>query len=123
MVELPNLKLVKAFSSTQARRGIYYFNISEIPSSAIVQSAVFSTTRVGGDNNTQVINLHRLTNSWVENQVSWANRSTGPTVAWTTAGSDYNGTIEASATITSSKIAYNWNIGSVVQSWVNNPGQ
>ncbi len=115
------LEVGKLFSSTQARRGIYHFNISEIPATAVVQSAVFSTTRVGGDNNTQDIYLHQLTNSWVEGQVSWANRSTGPNVAWTTGGGDFNGTIEATATITSAKIAYNWNIGTAVQNWVTTP--
>ncbi len=107
---------------TAPERGVYFFNISEIPSTAIVQSATLTITRVGGDRgSTQTVNIQQLNNSWVENQVSWANRSTGPTVAWTTAGADFSGSIAASTTVTTTNQAYNWSIGSLTQTWVTTP--
>jgi len=109
------------FSGTKAERAPYYFNISEIPAGSIVQSAVFSTMRVGGNNTNQTVFVHTLTNSFTESQVSWANRSTGPIVAWTAAGGDYNATAEASVLVKNTKVFYNWSIATAAQGWINTP--
>jgi len=114
---------VGKLAPSKGRRPVLQFNIAEIPSSAIVQSAVFSLLRKGGDGNTQTVNLHGLTNSFVETQVSWANRSTGPAVPWTTAGGDF-GAVLSSTSVTKTNVRYSWSgssLNSQVQTWVTTP--
>ncbi|MBL7766375.1 MAG: tandem-95 repeat protein [Chitinophagaceae bacterium] len=113
------MEIGKVFSSTNARRGIAYFNISEIPTSAIITSASLSLRRVGGDNNTQIINLHALNNSFVENQVTWLIRSTGNN--WTPAGGQFTAGITSSASVPGVNANYSWTVGSLVQNWVSTP--
>ncbi|MEJ7609773.1 MAG: Ig-like domain-containing protein [Ferruginibacter sp.] len=108
----------KIFSGTKSRRGIYFFNTSEIPTSAIVQSANFSLLRVSGDGNTQTINLQRLTRAFTENQVTWNIVATGTN--WTTPGGDFTG-ILSSAIVTSINQRYNWDVSGSAQLWVNTP--
>ncbi len=112
-------KTLEVGKTTNQRRSIFYFNISEIPSNAIVQSAVFSAYRQGGDNGANLtISAYSLTNNWVENQVSWNNKSTGN--PWTNPGGDY-GSLRATSTIPAIKAFYNWNLeASGVQSWLTN---
>ncbi|MBU3714238.1 MAG: tandem-95 repeat protein, partial [Ferruginibacter sp.] len=108
---------------TNQRRGVFYFDLSaDIPTNAVVQSAVFGAYRTGGDKNSSIsITAHALSSSWVENQVSWSNRSTGPTVAWSNAGGDF-GSVLATTTVPSTNAFYFWNIGtSTVQNWVSTP--
>ena len=101
-----------------ARRGVWYFNVSEIPSSAIVQSANFSILRTGGDGITQPINLSALTRGFVESKVTWNIAAAGTN--WTTAGGDFGATL-TSSTVTSALIRTNWNIAGLAQSWVTTP--
>ncbi len=112
-------KTLDVGKTTNQRRSIFYFNVSEIPNNAIVQSAIFSAYRENGDRGANLtISAYPLTNSWVENQVSWNNKSTGN--AWTTPGGDY-GSLLATTAVPATKAFYNWNIGaSGVQSWLTN---
>ena len=108
----------KIFSSTAALRPIFYFDVSEIPAGALIQSANFSVYRPGGNTTTQTVNLHALSQSFIENQTTWFERSTG--VNWTTAGGQFGGVVTSTSVI-NSKIRFNWGITSLAQTWVNTP--
>lgn len=112
------LEVGKVFASIQALRNIFMFNISEIPNTAVVQSATFSAYRPGGNNDVQTVNLHGLTESFVENQVTWTIRSTGTN--WGTAGGSF-GSLVSSAILNGTKTRYNWDVKSLVNTWVATP--
>ena len=104
---------------SNATRDIFYFNINEIPVTAIIQSANFSIYRSGGDNNDQLVYLHGLTENFVENQVTWLKRAT-PSFWNPAAGGSFGASI-SSTTVTSKRIRYNWDAKSLVQNWVATP--
>jgi hypothetical protein len=108
----------KVFASTQALRNIFQFNISEIPTNAVVQSATFSAYRAGGNSDLQNVKLHGLTQSFVENQVTWTNRITA--TPWTTAGGSIGAVVD-SANLNGTKTRYSWNVKSLVDGWVATP--
>ena len=106
---------------TSEKRGLFYFDISEIPSNAIIQNSNLNLYRIAGSSSSNLkMTAYPLTNSWDESEVTWSNRSTGPTVPWTLAGGDTSNSI-AATTVSSTNAWYNWNIGtSVIQDWVAN---
>ncbi|HEX6915399.1 MAG TPA: Ig-like domain-containing protein, partial [Chitinophagaceae bacterium] len=113
------LEVGKSFTGNKAKRAVLWFDISEIPASAIIQSATFSLRRVGGDGNSQVNYVHALTRSFVENKVTWNIANTG--VNWTTAGGDYNLTALSNTIVTSTNQFYNFDVTAAAQNWVATP--
>ncbi|WP_309380808.1 DNRLRE domain-containing protein [Cerasicoccus frondis] len=76
------------------------FDLSDIPAGATINSVtlgVYETTDAGSASSAVQFNLHELTQSFVESEVSWDNYSTGN--AWTTPGGDYDSTILSSLTV------------------------
>ncbi|MBU3675802.1 MAG: tandem-95 repeat protein, partial [Chitinophagaceae bacterium] len=106
-------------TTTKRTRGLFYFNLSEIPSNAIIEEALFSLWRTGGTNNyTDSLRIFSLSNSFVENQVTWTIRSTGNN--WTNLGGDFNATAINARQVTSTNTRYYWNAAPLVQTWVAN---
>jgi hypothetical protein len=101
------------------RRPIIQFDLSSIPTNAIVTNAKLKLTRTGGDANTQTINVHKLTQTWTESQVTWNNAANGS--AWTTAGGTYDPAIRSSNNVTGKKMNFYWSLGSLAQEWVQTP--
>jgi hypothetical protein len=109
----------KVFASTAALRPIFQFNIAEIPVTAIVQSANFSVYRAGGGTTALAVNLHGITQGFVENQVTWLERSTA--INWTPAAGGTFGAQVSSTNVTNNKIRFNWDAKSLAQTWVTTP--
>ncbi|MCK5603107.1 DNRLRE domain-containing protein [Candidatus Pacearchaeota archaeon] len=65
-----------------------YFNISAIPATDIVDSAILFFFKVQPNNNTDTWHVGRLTTEWVEDTASWD--SARGDILWTTAGGDYD---------------------------------
>lgn len=110
-------------TSNKEERLLNYFDISEIPTSAIINSATFSLYGKGGDNDNIIFTIENLTVPFTESQVTWNNRQTGPNVAWTVAGAGSNvGSVWASATVGKIKnLWYSWDITNLVENWVVTP--
>ncbi len=117
-------------SGSNIRRGIYKFNTSEIPATAVIQSAIFTgvATAVSSGFNYPV-SVYALTRSWTEGTKSgsgtadgatWLNFATGAGNTWTTSGGDFNATALAATTINATG-TYNWDITNQVQLWVGTP--
>ena len=112
-------------SGPNQRRALFKFNISEIPSTAVVQSAIFTgvVSSVNSSFN-KPLTFYKVTRSWVEgngttnNDVNWTNALTG--TGWTTSGGDYNASALAATTVGASG-TFNWDITSTVQTWVTTP--
>lgn len=102
-------------NSGREERIVIRFDLSSIPSNSTVQA---STLRLYEDSKKdgQTITLYRLTNSWVESQVSWNNRSSG--TPWMIVGGDYNSSPLASFSPNVDKVYRDINVAGVTQSWV-----
>jgi hypothetical protein len=110
-------------SGDRRQRILLEFNLSNIPSNAVVTSAILELTALSGSGLT--LNVHRATTSWTEgsglNSISgdgatW-NNATG-SAAWTTAGGDFNSTVFASNS-TNAAGTLTFDVTTLVQGWVN----
>jgi large repetitive protein len=105
-------------------RSLLKFDLSGIPSGAIITSASLSLVKTSGVGAS--VDIRRITSAWNEGSggcggsnsaVSWNQRITGTN--WTTSGGDFNGTVEATTTVGSNNTTYTWNVLSLVQNWTN----
>ena len=86
--------------SSAAKRALVKFDLSSVPACAMVTAASLqmrletNTQNLGGDDH--VHGVYRVTASWTEGGVTWANRDVG--TSWTSAGGDFNATVTATAT-------------------------
>lgn len=88
-------------------RGLIYFDMSTIPTTATVTSGTFEMT-IAGDysSNARTFNLHRLLVDWTENQATWNKRNSSND--WNTSGcggsgTDYDATVHGSVSLTSTE--------------------
>lgn len=102
---------------SQPRRGLLEFDITSIPASSNVSSAILSLwveTVVTND----TLAIHRVTQAWTETGSTW-NKYNG-TDNWASAGGDF--AVTASATFTAGLVdeaEVQVDITSLVQEWVN----
>jgi hypothetical protein len=110
-----------------ARRTLLKFSLPDVPSNAIVTSAVltlFVTAKGSGD---PAVNVYRSNNSWDEGTgagsvtgdgATWNNR-TGSS-AWGSSGGDFDSSmLWANVTVTAINRFFDWNMTGLVQAWVN----
>jgi hypothetical protein len=132
------------------RRGVIHFDLSSIPSGAVIDSASLRMVSNGpGLNGDRVVSLHRLLQDWGEgtslggggaggggggpatqNDATWlyrfydvANPSSSP--AWSTPGGSFNSTASASTVVLSAPGPATWSSAGLagdVQMWLNQPG-
>ncbi len=99
-------------------RPILQFNISNIPSGSIINSAVLEIYQTIGGGSSFNASVRRILSDWTETQVTWNNRTN--TSTWGTAGGNYSSTDYANVTVgTSSGVFVRWNITTLVQQWFN----
>lgn len=71
--------------ATQVLRGLIHFDLSSIPTNAVVSAATLTLTiNAEASDNARTINAYRVLRVWVENQATWNVYSTGNN--WGTAG-------------------------------------
>lgn len=112
------------FAETNQSRPLLKFDLSSVPTSAIVQTAVLTLKRAGNDGtHAYTFGAYKVLRNWVESQATWNIYSTGN--SWGTAGcnnttTDRSGTAENAHTI---NFAGNntWDIPLMVQDWVTTP--
>ena len=107
-------------------RGLFKFNLSSIPAGAVITSGTLYLYRILGTGSGNV-NVHRVMSDWTEGTgpcqgtaemvSNWNQRAAGTN--WTTAGGDYNATVEASAVSNTVASTVSWNILSLIQGWYN----
>lgn len=100
-------------------RELIKFNVSSIPSGSNITSAAVSLYCHGGyTTSDKTIKAHRLTQEWVEGEVTAIIRKTGTN--WSTKGGDgdYSATETASTNVSVYSSWYDWNIKSDVEAWV-----
>ena len=109
-----------------SRRVLIEFNLSSIPANASISSATLTMYATAKGSADAVVNISKITNSWVEGTgagsktsdgATWDNRS--GTQLWTTAGGDYGTITWGSTTITGIDQFFTWNITELVKGWIN----
>jgi len=98
---------VTSWGPSYNRRMLIKFDLSSIPTTATINSAVLKLHETGTYGQTRAINLHHVTSSWVENTATWSNMA-----------SNYNSTVAASSSISWSGVFKidTWTLTSEVQS-------
>ncbi|HVL59569.1 MAG TPA: DNRLRE domain-containing protein [Burkholderiaceae bacterium] len=110
------------------------FDLAAVPSNAKIVSAQLvlyqESPQSGGAGR---VAIHRVTRPWVEgNKDGGANTGGGAGATWlvadqfttwTTAGGDYDPAIAAVRHVTAQRQAFDWEIGPLVQQWLEDPAQ
>ncbi len=122
-----NCDLTYVQSGGSTDRALYQFDLSSVPSSAVIISANIRLTKVSGDDNPHNLSMHRITSSWTEgtgacdpghgntNDVSWNNSTTG--TPWGTVGGDFDSTPESAVSVATNN-PYDWNVKDLVEEWL-----
>lgn len=108
-------------------RGLIYFDLSVLPAESTVYSATFEVSTPGDPYPPITVDIHRLTNEWIEGSddngnavpadgVTWNERKPG--VAWTTPGGDYDATVISSFNFTTPGETASFDVTGMVRDWV-----
>jgi len=111
-------------------KGLLWFNLSNISSSATINSAVLELYQTANAGSAFNVVVYRINNSWNEgtadgtvnsgtiNGTTWNERWYGTN--WDTTGGDYNGIAYSNVSIDTTINAWkSWDITALVQGWVN----
>lgn len=102
-------------TSSSEKRTLVKFDLSGIPSGAVITSSIFSIY-VSTPSTSQTGRIYRLTRSWTETGATW--NKYGGTGSWTTVGGDYDtGTIWGSFSSLSSSGYKTSDINNLVKNW------
>jgi len=110
------------YTGSSIKRAVIKFDVSALPSNASVKAAFITLYVSSGINSgSPSFAFYRLTNIFVESQVTWNSYYTGN--LWTTPGGDYNGTaISGFVSPPAEDTSVMWEINkSVVQDWIDDP--
>ncbi len=125
-------------SGGNKRRGLIHFDLSGIPSDAIIATATLSlfVNKIANGSGAEPVEAHKLNANWGEgasvgtgqgaaaqaNDATWVTRFTGTPSAWATPGGDFVASISGSgATGVGTTSISGPGILADVQSWINNP--
>ncbi|MCX7671674.1 MAG: DNRLRE domain-containing protein, partial [Anaerolineae bacterium] len=108
--------------ANKLKRALLRFDLSSLPSDAIISSATLSLFVKAASGGALTINARRVTQSWNETEVTWKARDKAAGLLWTTQGGDYDATVAASTVVDDTKNVWrSWNITSLVSGWVSAP--
>jgi len=102
------------------RRAVVLFDLTTVPNAGIKTATLtlFATAR---PTVARTYSANLVTSFWNETQVTW-NRRVGTTanpINWSAAGGDYDGTVSATANVTTTSTFVNWTVTTAVQAWYN----
>jgi hypothetical protein len=107
---------IKGKSDGSLKRSLLNFDLTGIPTTAIVDSAYVGIYQIDGANN-ENISAIRNTKAWTEAGVNW-NTTNGAT-AWSNIGGDFGNTVWATANTGATNAVYKYlNVKNLVQAWV-----
>lgn len=120
-----NILYLNGATTSPKQRMLLKFDISSLPVNATISNSTLRLVKIGGNNTSRSVSVHRITNDWTEGAgvcagtvgpVSWQQRVTSTN--WTTAGGDFAASATASTNV-AGNAAYTWNVTSLVQDWYN----
>ena len=103
-------------AATDTTRSLLRFNLNSIPAGAKILAATLSLQRESGSGSNEPVTAHRITNPWSEDSVTWNRRQTG--INWDSSGADFDSTVIATTPVGPNNQRYEWDLTSLVQSWV-----
>jgi len=104
-------------------RGLLQFDLSSIPPEASISSAelyLYLKTSSDGDDDYHNIKicLHRITNFWKEEEVTWKDRYRKE--SWDSEGGDFDWTIESAASLMDKTSGWvSWDVTRTIKDWFN----
>jgi len=102
---------------TKNIRPLLKFNLSSIPSDAVVRNATLLVDLMTGNKvNPIIFNVHALTTNWTETEASW--NSASSTQSWATPGGDYDPFIFYRGTMTKTTGWYPIDVSRLVDFWL-----
>lgn len=103
--------------NTKNIRPLLRFDLSSIPSNAVVQNATLLLDFQTGNKANQItFNVHALTTNWTENETSW--NSSSSTTLWSTPGGDYSPFIFYRGTMAKATGWYTFDVSKLVDFWL-----
>ena len=97
---------------------LFEFPIGQIPAQARVLDATLSVHHRNGNDSDVPVTAHRITQPWVESEVSWNKRDNGSN--WSSPGGDFDETVLDTTLVgPASDMRYEWDLTELVQAWVN----
>ncbi|HLE46337.1 MAG TPA: DNRLRE domain-containing protein [Thermoplasmata archaeon] len=97
---------------------ILRFDLSAIPANVVIDNASLNLYQSAGIGNNVNGRARLVTNSWVEGQATWTDRSTG--VPWGAMGGDYNAHLVDQATLDNTAGWKTWNVTVLADLWYRN---
>ena len=106
--------------ANKLKRSLLRFDLSSLPSDAIVSSATLSLFVKAASGGALTVNAHSVTKAWNEAEVTW--KVSDKSVNWTAQGGDYDAAVAASTVVDDTKNVWRtWSIGSLVSGWRTDP--
>ncbi len=97
------------------RRPILRFSLASIPAGAVIDDAKLGLYMSAAAANPSPAELHAVTPTWAESQVTWNDRLTG--TPWTTAGGDYDARVIDVQSLNAVLGWKTWNVTQTVDLW------
>jgi len=94
---------------------ILRFDLSSIPANVVIENATLGLYQGAGIGNNVNGRARLVTNSWVEGQATWTDRSTG--VPWAAQGGDYNPHLVDQRTLDNTAGWKTWNVTVLTDLW------
>ena len=102
---------------TKTIRCLMEFNLSTIPSGAVVRNATLLVDLMTGNAKNPInFNIYAMTNNWTEDEATW--NSASSMRPWATPGGDYNPVVFFSGTMTKVPGWYPINVSRLVDFWL-----
>ncbi|MCL4835099.1 MAG: MSCRAMM family adhesin SdrC [Caldilineaceae bacterium] len=108
--------------SGKLNRALLQFDLSGIPSTALITSATLSLYVTDVKDGNVTIHAHGITNSWTESEVTWKARNKATSTLWTALGGDYGSSVASTAFVKDVKNYWaTWNLTSLASAWKTTP--
>jgi hypothetical protein len=106
-----------ATGSNNEALALYKFNLGALPPGASILDATLSVYHRTGNDPDVPVTAHRISNAWLEDQVTWNKRDNSTN--WDTAGGDYDSTVISTTLVgPANNTRYEWDVTPLVSAWV-----
>ncbi len=118
-----DIELKVKTESGKLMRSLLRFDLSSLPTDAIVSSATLSLWVKEVRDGNATIRAHQVTASWNEAEVTWKARDKAANLLWAGLGGDYNAAVLSSHNVVKDVKNYwaTWNVTSATTGWISAP--
>ncbi len=107
--------------SGKLNRSLLQFDLTGLPSDAVISSATLSLFVKDATGGPVTINARQVTASWNEAEVTWKARDKKANLLWATPGGDYGPVVSSTVVDNTKNVWRSWDVTSMAQAWKSNP--